>query len=201
MAFELGVVPLLLFLVYGRTLPGPFLFDDPALPGRGWKFARGYPLTPGRGLVAHLGQLHQYERSLYHLICRWLYVASVEKPGTIGTNAVLKSWPWHAANLAVHWLATIVVYWIFATWLPFHKAVFVAAVFAVHPIQTTSVGYISGLQGMLALLFTLAGIRHIQLGGWEHWALAALSQYFACKSKQEGFLYLALYPIFFFWFG
>jgi hypothetical protein len=158
--------------------------------------------SPGASFGRQLWQFHHYERNLYHLVCRWLYRASVDgKPFEGGDPAELAPWPWHAANLFVHWLATMLAYWVFSTWLPPERALLVAAVFALHPIQTTSVCYISGLSGMMALLFTLAGIRHIQLGGWEHWALAALSQYFACKSKQEGFLYLALYPIFFSFLG
>jgi hypothetical protein len=57
-----------------------------------------------------------------------------------------------------------------------------------------SVAYISGRAAIQAAFFSALGLLHAAAGGW-HWPLAAVSQYFAWKSKEDGALYLVLYPV------
>lgn len=193
-------------LVFGQAINGPFLFDDLAILRRHAEYAGElrFPLGPvGLRFFRHqVRALIVYERHLYHIVTRWLYFLSrTRRPDPINGGVLLRPWVWHGTNLLVHSANIVLFYGVVSTWWGIWPAAIGAAIFALHPIQTTSVCYISALPGMLAVFFTLCGLRHFQLGGWDHLLLAALAQFFACKSKQEGYVYAMLYPICFFWFG
>jgi hypothetical protein len=63
-------------------------------------------------------------------------------------------WPfgWHGVNLLIHGLATVSLYGLL-TRFHLQNPEWLTVAFAVHPIQTSSLGYVSGRSGMLAGLF------------------------------------------------
>ncbi|WP_161954110.1 tetratricopeptide repeat protein [Candidatus Methylomirabilis limnetica] len=129
-------------VVYSNSFDNEFLFDDLETivelhrPGSG----------PFQQLEALLGG-----RSAYRPVRSASYAMDYAISG-------LDPWGYHLTNTALHGLSAICVYLIartlFASPLP---ALLAALLFAVHPIQTESVTYLSGRRDVLSGLFVLIG--------------------------------------------
>jgi len=184
---SLLILGFLAVLPYLRAVHGEFLFDDPIL------FEDNQ--TPGVH-YRHVAFFHAHTRSMVHCIDELLWRAFGRGSGMDATQTVIlqPSWPWHLASLAFHVGNTLLVQALTQMFLDPTRAFLAAAIFAVHPLQVSAVSYISARAGMQAAFFSFLGLLHASMGGW-HWSLAVLSQYFAYKSKQDGLLYLMLYPV------
>lgn len=170
-------------MVYRPALNGPFLFDDLFLP-------YGIPDRAALPLASWAAGV----RPVLFLTF-WLN-HTLFGPG---------SFSYHAINLLIHVVNTVLAYRIarklltlsdapypLAAWL----AGFAAAVFLLHPLQTESVAYIASRSESLCALFFLAafGLFLSRLPGVISWPVSiaiVLLLLAACASKEQG---MALVP-------
>lgn len=168
-----------------RSIRGPFLYDDP------WLFAKNPPQVPPTWAHFRLNP-----RAMTHVIDGWLWRAfGVNETGLDGSGTVIiqPAVPWHVVSILFH-VGSVFAFWALASYIltPW-RALGAAALFAVHPLQVSSVCYVSARAGMQSAFFAFLGFLHGLAGGW-HWPLAAVSHYFAFKSKPDGLLYMLVYP-------
>jgi len=177
------ILILLATLPFLRAVNGEFLFDDPSMLEK--------PFRP----IDRLG-FFRHSRPMVYFIDSLLFRAFGQGSGMDSTQTIIlqPSWPWHLASLAFHAGTTLLVQELARMFLDPSRAFLAAAIFAVHPLQVSAVAYISGRAGVQAAFFSFLGLLHASIGGW-HWGLAIVSQFFAYKSKQDGLLYLVLYPV------
>ena len=137
------------------------------------------------------GPLHQLEALLGgRLAYRPIRSASYAMDYAISG---LNPWGYHLTNTALHGLSVVCVYLIartlFASPLP---ALLAALLFAVHPIQTESVTYLSGRRDVLSGLFVLAGfysfLRYRQSGRVRELVLTILLCPLAFFTKESGII-------------
>lgn len=137
----LGGALVVAFVLYWPALRAPFIFDDVGLP-----FARIYPDQP---LSAWISGVRPFLMFTY-----WLN-------RTLWGDAPLS---YHAANVVIHALNTLLVFLILCRLLPcagwtrlqvLRAALAGSFVFLVHPVQTESVSYVAGRSESLASLFML----------------------------------------------
>ena len=164
-------------LVYVNSFGNEFLFDDIETivelhrPGAG----------PFNQLDVLLGG-----RSAYRPVRSASYAMDYAISG-------LDPWGYHLTNIALHGLSAVCVYLIartlFASPLP---ALLAALLFAVHPIQTESVTYLSGRRDVLSGLFVLAGfytfLRYRQSSRLRDLALVILLYLLAFFTKESGII-------------
>jgi hypothetical protein len=182
-AFSLAILAAFPFL---RALDGEFLFDDPIM------FEKGPPSRVYRTLR----EFHHDARPMVHLIDSWLWrlFARGEPMNATKTSIIAPRWPWHAVSILFHVGATLGVWSLAALILEPSRALMAAGIFAVHPLHVTAVAYVSGRSGVQSFFFSVLGYLHAAAGAW-HWAAVPVCFYFALKSKQDGWLYLALLPV------
>ncbi len=179
--FQVAALLLTIGLVYSNSLHGSFHFDD--------VFIFQNPAILHGDVFADLNGT----RYIPELSFRLNYALGGRDP--LG---------WHLLNLILHGMTVILVY-VFAhllikrvgqggaheAWLPFTAAL----LFAVHPIQTGAVDYVSQRIAILAAMFYLAAIvlfilARTRSGGsakWLLWASALLMGLLAMKSKENSF--------------
>jgi tetratricopeptide (TPR) repeat protein len=96
---------------------------------------------------------------------------------------------YHISNIIFHVLTTLLVYWIIAVLTRKPRVAFLAAcLFAVHPVHTDSVAYISGRRDILSTLFYLLGFYLFLLSrhkGKPGFLIAALVSYLLAVSSKE----------------
>ena len=98
---------------------------------------------------------------------------------------------WHGINLILHAVNISLVYMIVqALWFPL--APWAALTFAVHPLQTSAVGYMSARPGILAATFAYTGFLALVQGDWPGAVLSAL---LSLLSKEDAWIYLAFWPM------
>lgn len=143
-----GPIALLILLaavgaVYANSLDNAFLFDDVEtivelhIPGAG-------PFDQLKALLTS-GLAYRPVRSASYAMD---YAISGLNP-----------WGYHVTNTILHALSAVCVYLIAQTLFTSPLAALLAALlFAVHPIQTESVTYLSGRRDVLSGLFVLAGV-------------------------------------------
>lgn len=175
---DLFLMILLSTAIFGRSLFGEFLFDDPTISDQA---QAGAFLRPS---FRNLTQFHHAARPVTDSVQRFVW-----------TYFRLTPWAWHSVNLIVHAACVILAYVVFVPILGTERAILAASIVAIHPLQASCACYISGLAPMLATLFTLCGLAHFQMGGIWHLSAAAASQYFAWKSKPDAILYAVFYPM------
>jgi hypothetical protein len=183
-----SILALLAVLPFVRAVHGEFLFDDPNM------FFNDGP----RGVIFRRIKLWRDDhRAMVHILDSWLFrLFGINETGmnARGTEIIQPSYPWHVLSLMFHVGATLAVWEIAGWFLEPWRAWVAAAIFAVHPLQVQAVAYISGRAGVQAFFFAALGLIHAHTGGY-HWAAVPVCIYFAYKSKQDGLLYLALYPV------
>lgn len=175
--------PLLLLVVvtaavYANSLHNEFLFDD----------LETIVEAQGRGGSGQLTQLFSLLRGnpAYRPIRSASYAFDYALSG-------LDPWGYHVSNIAYHTLSAIVVFLIaqslFNRLIP---ALFAAILFAVHPIQTEAVTYLSGRRDVLSGLFVLLGfylfLRYRRTGRAGYLAAVLLLYPLAFFSKESGII-------------
>jgi len=140
---------------YSNSLTGTFLFDD------GHQIAKNpnvRTLTniPRYFVDASVGS-SSYQSLGYRPVTYSSFAINYAVSG-------YSPWSYHLLNLLLHALNAFLVFLLVRRVLhdtghddPFYVALFASLVFAVHPIQTGGVTYISGRASLLAALFYLAG--------------------------------------------
>jgi tetratricopeptide (TPR) repeat protein len=96
---------------------------------------------------------------------------------------------WHVINLALHITACVLLWSVISKLLPREQAIVAAFVFALHPIQTEPVMYVSARGTLLAAVFCLLSLRWWIAG--RHWAAVA-SFGFALLAREEAAAFPAL---------
>ncbi|MEP7212247.1 MAG: glycosyltransferase family 39 protein [Acidobacteriota bacterium] len=189
-----GFILVAVFVVFANTLSGDFVYDDnrqiaanPLI--RQSEFA-GKALTSdvwafkGDGTIA----MSNYWRPTFTAACIALYRA-------FGANPV----GWHLVNILLHGLVCMLAYFLMRR-LGFDEtlALFAGLIFAVHPVHTESVAWISGSPDILLAVFLLASLlltfRWATSRNPLHLAAAVLSYCLALGSKEIGVL---AFPLFF----
>ncbi|MCX5859400.1 MAG: tetratricopeptide repeat protein [Proteobacteria bacterium] len=172
----LGIVVLAAVLVYLNSLQGGFIFDDVHLiaENRVIKSFRNIPqilgFTGGAPLqrpVRHLSYMIDYQFT--------------------GLNPI----GYHISNILFHVLTCLLVFFLALRLLGRERLfpAFVAAlIFAVHPVHTDAVSYISGRRDILSTLFFLLGfvlfVRYRTQGRLGFLLSAYLTYLLACFSKE-----------------
>ena len=168
---ELLQLTALAVLPFLPAIAGPFLWDDYWLHHprrvewyRTWRPKRGGWRGP---------------RSLTHLAHVFLY-----------RLFKLKTYGWHGLNLALHAANTSLVWGLAAELGPSPEfALRVAVVFALHPLHSQAVCYISNLATLLSAVFNLAGFACAIAGNLP---AAIAAHYLGWKSKQDTLIWIAL---------
>jgi protein O-mannosyl-transferase len=93
----------------------------------------------------------------------WALLANVARLDTVdATRSTLNPWIYHGVNVLLHAACAVMVFGLLRRLLPGRPAwaCFVGAVvFAVHPMQVESVGWISGMKDLLCWTFFLLALR------------------------------------------
>jgi hypothetical protein len=169
------MIDLLLILMIGVTfwpaVNGAFLFDDIAIERDPYRLRT---LRQSR-YQGWLGDLRLWKDDNGRCLTWWTFRRNFDwcQYSTRG---------YHLTNLAIHAANVILVRRLLEHWLSWERALLAAAIFAVHPLQTQSVGYISGRFGMLAAFFILASLELFFIGAGR---LIPVALYLGWKSKQD----------------
>lgn len=175
-----GLVALLVvlgFLPYANALMFDFVWDDRALILES-PYVRDARLLPD-GLFADYwthpdrpGHRRSFYRPLMTLSFFVDYALWGESPAG-----------YHANNLLLHIINVLLVYSCFSVLASRELALVAAALFAVHPVHTESVTWISGRTDLLASLLVLGAFR-------SYLSVKNLGRYGAFRVAAVGFLYL-----------
>lgn len=157
-------------VVYVNALHNPFVYDDYHTVALNTSLAR---LADLRAIVLH----------------------DVTRP-IVNFSYALDEWLWgpqpfgfHVTSVLLHML-NVVLFWQLAWTLTgaSRAATAAAALFAVHPLMTEAVGYISGRSELLCAMFFLAaflaGTRWVNRGG-AGWLAAMVAFWFAALASKE----------------
>jgi len=177
--------------IYLQTLRYDFVWDD-------HQFVR--PLNAiGGGLPYLIDQARSAIGGWNQLVYRPLFFASFALDGWIwGLNPS----GFHLTNLLLHGCVTLLVFRFLSVWTDSPRIGWLsAAVFAVHPVHTEAVAWISGRADLLAGLFTLISLlaafrsssgRPSDLKTWGWAAIAGGSFVMALLSKESAVILPAL---------
>lgn len=164
-------------LIYSRSLRGEFITDDAAVLDMEELYGK---FSKGKYRLWGLYQFRQ-PRSLTHWGYYWTWRVWGLNPAG-----------WHIVNISIHLINIFLGYRILLYFLSPAMALTAAAVFALHPLQVPAVAWISGRAGIQCAMFAYAAILLLLTGFWP---LAVLAQVLAQASKQEGWIYLTVWPI------
>jgi tetratricopeptide (TPR) repeat protein len=166
--------------VYAGTLSHELVWDDPALV----ESARGAVRSGGIGALLRAGFVldpMSGESTGYY---RPVVLASLWLDSRL--SEALRTPTYHATNVLLHTAATWLVWLLGRRVLASAFAALVAALFfAVHPVHTESVAFVSGRTDLLASLFALAATL-----AWAHRRVApsAAALLLAALSKETAFV-------------
>jgi hypothetical protein len=113
------------------------------------------------------------------------------------------SFGFHLTNILIHMLNSILIYFLFSMLLDKNIAVVTSAFFALHPIQASSVTYISGRADLLVSLFVLLSIisflKYNRGGPFLFYMLSLFAATLALLCRENAlFLFLFILLVLFF---
>ncbi len=168
------VVLLAIGAVYGNALQGRFVFDDHTLV-----LTQGNLREPAA--FPSIFWSKKFDRVKYRPLRTASYWLDYRLFG-------LDPRGYHLSNLLLHAAASLAAFLVALRLLPFRAALLAALLFAVHPIQTESVTYISGRRDLLSGLFVLLGfyafLRYRDDGGRRWLGAAGLAYLLGLLSKE-----------------
>jgi tetratricopeptide (TPR) repeat protein len=194
MLWSVGVLAALCAVVWGRTIGHGFVWDDdffvvrnPAL--RSW--ARLPSFFHEIETMAAPGHARRF--SVFRPLRNVSYAADFSVAG-------LRPWWWHAHNVGIHALNALMLYVLARGLLRAElPAVFAAALFLTHPVQTEVVAWVKCRDDLLAAFFVLAFL--LLWFQWVRreptpWRVGALAAVYlaACLSKEQAVV-LAAAPV------
>lgn len=146
-AFFATLIVIASFSVYLNSLQNEFLWDDKVLISendsiKDWKYLK-------ENFVTHLYAGTKDASNFYRPVLKLSFMLdwSIWKDNVLG---------WHFVNIVLHTLNAVFIFFIFSVVLKNYIASFITAMFfAVHPLFTSAVVYISGRGDPLALFFML----------------------------------------------
>lgn len=171
------------FLVYANCLFNRFVWDDeqvfvknifmtsPSYLGQ----LLTHNLVAGAGLISNL---YRPLQSLTHFLD--LHLWALNPAGH------------HLSNIIFHIGAALALFFLLCRLFPPQAAFWAAALFALHPLQSEAVAYVSGRADTLAILFLCLGLLSFEKRVWLAVFFAALS----VLSKEN----MVLFPVFLFLF-
>lgn len=184
LSLSAGCAALLAIAVYVNALQNPFVYDD-------------FRLIVENPSILDLGN---FTSVIVRDITRPLVNISYAIDTLIWGRIPLG---YHVTNLALHAINVMLVFWVAllaaddrrrgtsSVWTAGSPAVIgwtTAAIFAVHPMMTEAVGYITGRSDVLFALFFLLGFlagRRWLLGGGRRWWLACVAAWLAGVLAKE----------------
>ncbi len=177
------------FAVYGPSLRNGYVWDDSALIQRD-PFIRSWRLIPegfGHFLFTD-ATASDFYRPIQRLTYTWDYAWCGFQPAI-----------YHFDSILIHALAAVFLFLFVERLLTLFKrphpmpwAAVVAVVWAIHPVFTAAVCYISGRADPLAAMFGFCGLWLALRNTRGAAALAALMFFLAILSKESGVMFLAL---------
>ena len=105
-----------------------------------------------------------------------------------------KPWIFHATNIGLYMIASVAVFFLAETCLPFAAAWVAAALYAVHPVHVEAVGNVVGQSELLVAVFLLSAttfyVRRRNANELTPWAMVGIAALYAaaCLSKEHGFV-------------
>jgi len=150
-SFLIGVA---ILACYGTALSAPFIWDDEVM-------VMGNPLITSLGRIADIFTSsafgEPFHPSLFYRPIQILsYVIDFKMWG-------LDPFGFRLTNVVFHFINSLLVLAIFKRFFGYGISVFLAVVFAVHPIAIESVTYISGRGDVLSVVFALSSILAIMI--------------------------------------
>lgn len=101
-----------------------------------------------------------------------------------GAFSPMEPWGYHLVSVALHAVNTGVLFWLgYAMWNETWPAFVCALLFAVHPIQTEAVAYISARPDLLMTTFVLLALLAAE---YEHWLWMLVACVCAVLAKESG---------------
>jgi predicted membrane-bound mannosyltransferase len=174
--FLVCVLFILPCILYWNTLHNDFVFDD-------------MPLIWGSKVVPRLNSVYDIvnlftEKYGYRPIRTLSYAIDYRFSGTGPVS-------YHVSNIIYHAITALLVYLVTLSLIPQQATALVAAfIFAVHPVHTDAVAYLSGRRDILFALFYLAGfwcfLRHRKRNRLLYLIAAMLLYLLSIGSKEMG---------------
>ena len=194
--FHIFFLSVFTFLIYSNTIKGEFLFDDEHFIVRNpyikdWSCIKEIFFT---NVTSGIGFKDNFYRPLSIFV--WLLINK-----TFGLNPVA----FHLTNIFTHIASGLLIYLILLylfknRW----SAFFGSAFFLVHPLQTESVSYASGLGDLLSFLFLLIAVySYLSLRGTKsrgnlvfYYLIFCISAILAMLAKERAVMLVFLLPLF-----
>jgi len=189
-----AIISLLVVLVYFPTFSGTFILDDHSLVQNNPYIRQLRPITSyfaqedGLTDVGDAGSYHTgYYRPLIN-VTYWLdyKLWGMSAPGFRTTNLIL------------HVLTCLLLFKVLMSLVNNRKACFLATVlFALHPVNTESVSWVTSRNNILVTLFSLSAI-YFYIKGWENESMKAqvfsvMCFILAILSKEFGLMVLPMF--------
>jgi hypothetical protein len=174
------------WLIYLNGIRGEFVFDDAGILERVRSSWDPNTLPKEKPYGPHLPKVlpgvfrQQVDRVIRQH--RFLTYASYRRDAEI--HVLRERWGWHASNIQLHSIAVGLVYALLRAYFPPFNAGIGAALFAAHPMASSSVQMIYGRSSLLCGVFYLSGLICALIGG-PAWVLVLASFYYGWLSKQE----------------
>jgi len=177
------------FAVYAPSLWNGYVWDDSALIRRD-PFIRSWRLIPEgfRHFLFADATASDFYRPIQRLTYTWDYAWAGFQPAL-----------YHFDNILIHTLAAVFLFLFMERLLALFQrphargwAATIALLWAIHPLYTSAVCYISGRADPLAALFGFCGLWLALRNTRRAAALAALMFFCAICSKESGVIYLPL---------
>lgn len=170
---------------YSSALPGDFVFDDHKLVENN-EDIRSLSNVPGMFAAAFTPSESRVDEPQFLRGYRPVRFASYALDYAL---AGASPWMYHLSNVVYHAAASFLLFLIA---LRFVKngwwALLAGVLFALHPVHTEAVTYVSGRRDVLFTVFYLLGfylfIRYRERGGWFHVPLVALCYLLGLLSKE-----------------
>ena len=197
----LALVMLVTLISYSNSLRNQFVFDDNLLitNNSAIRGVEKIPLLLGAGKIkAQYRPLRMISYAVDYTLNQkiWKYLGRYE-----GWDQGLNPLGYHLANCFYHLLTTWLVFLVvFRLTASYRIAFLAAALFALHPVHTDSVTYISGRRDIFVTLFYLAGfyyfLRYRQTGKSAFIVAALFSYLLSLGSKEMGVTLPALFLLY-----
>ena len=189
--FQYGIYPLILisasFLVYINSLNNGFHYDDyHSIVGN--PFIRDFR-NIGRFFIDPRMFSSSSEMAMYRPTLLVTYAVSYALSG-------YRPWGWHIINIFIHAANVCLLYFFIRRWVSTSVAAIAAAIFAVHPLATEPINYISARSSLLVTAFILGSfllhIRYLEAGKLWRLLLSLILFVFGMLSKENGITTIAL---------
>ena len=154
----LAVIGIVTLVSYGNCVTNRFVFDDIHLIKENYGI-RGIEKIPrllgiGKGKISYR-PVRMVSYALDYSLNKGLWQAA---GGYEGRDKGLNPWGYHISNIVYHLITTFLVFLVVLRLSAKSRIAFLAAgLFALHPVHTDSITYLSGRRDILCVLFYLLG--------------------------------------------